>query len=104
MGVGLAVRTREYADLDYIYGTLSNARLLSEKEALELLSRLRLGMDLKLIRGVAPKCYGQLLLASRTSFLQNLAANENLSKTEIERLRAQHVRRIIEEHQVSLED
>ena len=25
MGVGLAVRTREYADLDYIYGTLSNA-------------------------------------------------------------------------------
>ena len=25
MGVGLAVRTREYVDLDYIYGTLSNA-------------------------------------------------------------------------------
>jgi len=25
MGVGLAVRTREYADLDYIYGTLSKA-------------------------------------------------------------------------------
>jgi len=86
------------------FGTLSYARLLSEKEVLELLSRLRLGMDLKLIRGVAPECYGQLLFASRTSFLQNLAANENLSKTEIDRLRAQHVRRIIEEHQVSLED
>ena len=25
MGAGLAIRTREYADLDYIYGTLSNA-------------------------------------------------------------------------------
>lgn len=25
MGMGLALRTREYADLDYIYGTLSNA-------------------------------------------------------------------------------
>lgn len=25
MGIGLAVRTHEYADLDYIYGTLSNA-------------------------------------------------------------------------------
>ncbi|HAM15911.1 MAG TPA: patatin family protein [Eggerthellaceae bacterium] len=25
MGAGLAVRTREYADLDYIYGTLSNS-------------------------------------------------------------------------------
>jgi len=86
------------------YGTLSYARLLSEKEVLELLSRLRLGMDLKLIRGLAPECYGQMLLASRTSFLQNLAANENLSKTEIDRLRAQHVRRIIEEHQVSLEE
>ncbi|MCR5757501.1 MAG: ATP--guanido phosphotransferase [Selenomonas sp.] len=86
------------------YGTLSYARLLSEKEVLELLSRLRLGMDLKLIRGLAPECYGQLLLSSRTSFLQNLAANENLSKTEIDRLRAQHVRHIIEEHQVSLEE
>lgn len=86
------------------YGTLSYARLLSEKEVLELLSRLRLGMDLKLIRGLAPACYGQLLLCSRTSFLQNLAANENLSKTEIDRLRAQHVRHIIEEHQVSLEE
>jgi protein arginine kinase len=45
-----------------------------------------------------------MLLASRTSFLQNLAANENLSKAEIDRLRAQHMRRIIEEHQVSLEE
>lgn len=86
------------------YGTLSYARLLSEKEVLELLSRLRLGMDLKLIRGLSPECYGQMLLCSRTNFLQNLAANENLSKTEIDRLRAQHVRRIIEDHRVSLEE
>ena len=86
------------------FGTLSYARLLSEKEVLELLSRLRLGMDLKLIRGLAPECYGQMLLSCRTSFLQNLAANENLSKTETDRLRAQHMRRIIEEHQLSLEE
>ncbi len=86
------------------FGTLSYARLLSEKEALELLSRLRLGMDLKLIRGLAAECYGQLLLSSRTSFLQNLAANENLSKTEIDRLRAQHIRRLIEQHHVRREE
>ena len=86
------------------FGTWSYARLLSEKEALELLSRLRLGMDLKLIRGLAPECYGQLLLSSRTSFLQNLAANENLSKTEIDRLRAQHMRRLMEQHHVRLEE
>ena len=71
---------------------------------MELLSRLRLGMDLKLIRGLAPECYGQLLLSSRTSFLQNLAANENLSKTEIDRLRAQHMRRLMEQHHVRREE
>lgn len=86
------------------FGTLSYARLLTEKETLELLSRLRLGMDLKLIRGLSPDCYGQLLLSSRTSFLQNLAANENLSKTEIDRLRAQHMRRLMEQHRLSLEE
>ena len=36
--------------------------------------------------------------------LQNLAANENLSKTEIDRLRAQHMRRLMEQHHVRREE
>lgn len=85
-------------------GTLSYARLLSEKEVLELASRLRLGIDLKLIRGINPACYGELLISGRSTFLQNLAENENLTQTEIDRLRAQHVRKILEGHRVRLEE
>ncbi|WP_028128538.1 ATP--guanido phosphotransferase [Selenomonas sp. AE3005] len=85
-------------------GTLSYARLLSEKEVLELASRLRLGLDLKLIRGIAPECYGEVLISGRSSFLQNLAENENLTKTEIDRLRAQHVRKILERYRLRLEE
>ncbi|MBP3780849.1 MAG: protein arginine kinase [Selenomonas sp.] len=85
-------------------GTLSYARLLSEKEVLELASRLRLGIDLKLIRGIDPACYSEVLITGRSSFLQNLAENENLTKTEIDRLRAQRVRKILDKHRLRLEE
>ena len=63
------------------YGTLRYARLLSEQEVLELLSKVRLGIDLKLINEVAADCFAEILISSRTSYLQNVAENENLSKT-----------------------
>ena len=85
-------------------GTLSYARLLSEKEVLELASRLRLGIDLKLIRGIDPACYSEVLITGRSSFLQNLAENENLTKTEIDRLRAQRVRKLLDKHRLRLEE
>lgn len=77
------------------YGTLRYARLLSEKEVLELLSKVRLGIDLKLINEVEAGCFSEILISSRTSYLQNLAENENLSKNEIDRLRAEHVRKAL---------
>lgn len=86
------------------YGILAYARLLPEKETLELLSKVRLGIDLKLISEVTADCYADILLASRTSFLQNLAENENLSKCEIDRLRARRVRQALKEHQAGLEE
>ncbi len=85
------------------YGTLRYARLLSEKEVLELLSKVRLGIDLKLINEVAPDCYAEILISSRTSYLQNLAENENLSKNEIDRLQAEHVRNALLAHTRSQE-
>ena len=85
------------------YGTLRYARLLSEKEVLELLSKVRLGIDLELINEVAPDCYAEILISSRTSYLQNLAENENLSKNEIDRLRAEHVRNALLAHTRSQE-
>lgn len=74
------------------YGTLRYARLLTEKEALELLSWVRLGQNLRLIDEVEEGTFGDILLASRPHFLQNLAENENMSKNEIDRLRAEQVR------------
>ena len=86
------------------YGTLSYARQLSEKEVLELLSKVRLGIDLKLINEVSADCYTDIFISSRTSYLQNLAENENLSKNEIDRLRAQHVRKALLAHRTRLEE
>ncbi len=77
------------------YGTLRYARLLTEKETLELLSWVRLGVNLRLISEAAPESFGEILLASRASFLQNLAENENMSKNEIDRLRAEQVRKAL---------
>lgn len=86
------------------YGILSQARLLSEHEALEYSSKLRLGVDLKLVNAVDADVFFDVLLGCRGSFLQNLAENDNLSKNEIERLRAKQVREIIKRHCVSLEE
>ena len=86
------------------YGIMSYARQISEKEALELLSKVRLGIDLKLINEVTADCYADIFIGSRTSFLQNLAENENLSKNELDRLRAQHVRKALQTHRVGLEE
>ncbi len=83
---------------------MSYACQISEKEALELLSKVRLGIDLKLINEVTADCYADIFIGSRTSFLQNLAENENLSKNELDRLRAQHVRKALQAHRVGLEE
>ncbi|MFC2638152.1 MAG: ATP--guanido phosphotransferase [Mitsuokella sp.] len=77
------------------YGLLRYARLLPKKETLELLSKVRLGIDLKLIHEVDASCFSEILVRSGVSYLQNLAENENLSKNEIDRLRAEQARSIL---------
>ena len=77
------------------YGLLRYARLLPKKETLELLSKVRLGIDLKLIREVRAACFSEILVRSGVSYLQNLAENENLSKNEIDRLRAEQARSVL---------
>ena len=79
------------------YGILRYARSLSEKETLTLLSKVRLGIDLRIIGEVTAQCFPQILIGSRRSYLQNLAANENLPKNEIDRLRAERVRAVLQQ-------
>lgn len=83
------------------FGTLSYARLLTEHEALELGSKLRLGVDMKILPLVDADVFLDILFGCRASYLQNLAENDNLSKNEIDRLRADKVREILAAHRVS---
>ena len=80
------------------YGVLRYARLLNEKETLELLSWVRLGLDLRLLGAADADCFGDILIASRTSCIQYLADSENLSKNETDRLRAEQVRNVLSAH------
>lgn len=77
------------------FGTLKYARFIAETEVLQLLSKVRLGIDLGLIQEALPEQFVELILASRPSYLRNLMGNENLSKNEIDRKRAEVVRRIL---------
>ena len=52
------------------YGVLSNARSISSQEAMELLSELRLGIDMKIIQDIDPKVFNKLMVSIQTSFLQ----------------------------------
>ena len=77
------------------YGALRYARSLDGGEALALLSRVRLGIDLGIVEGVDAGVFGDVLLASRTNYLCAIAGNENRSKNEIDRKRAEIVRQIL---------
>ncbi|MBR3457971.1 MAG: protein arginine kinase [Selenomonadaceae bacterium] len=82
------------------YGILCHARSLSEKEVLDLLSKVRLGVDMGFIGEACAACFSEILIGSRTSYLQNLAGSDNMSGSEIDRMRAEAVRKILSVHRV----
>ncbi|MBQ9377608.1 MAG: protein arginine kinase [Schwartzia sp.] len=77
------------------YGVLKYARSLGDSEAMELISKVRLGLDLDLMREMTMERFSELLVASRPGYLQNLAASENLSAPELNRQRADVIRQIL---------
>lgn len=58
------------------YGTLAHARLITTHEAMQLLSDVRLGIDLGLINGLEPKILQELLVAIRPAHLQKMVGRE----------------------------
>ncbi len=80
------------------YGVLRYARSLDEKEIVELVSKVRLGIDLGLMKEIPPEGCADLLLASRSEYIKNLSGSENLSPPEIDRQRAVMVRRVLADH------
>jgi protein arginine kinase len=52
------------------FGILSNARLLTSAEAMQLLSDMRLGSDLQILPRLRPDLWAELLVLTRVGFLQ----------------------------------
>ena len=58
------------------YGILTNARIITSNEALIMLSSLRLGVDLGIIKGIQPFTLNELMVAIRPAHLQKKAGQE----------------------------
>ncbi|MBO8141271.1 MAG: protein arginine kinase [Firmicutes bacterium] len=84
------------------YGTLAHARVLSSREAMQLLSDVRLGIDLGLITDLKPEILQELLVLIRPAHLQNRVGRE-LGPAERDQLRASLVRERIRAFQAEQE-
>jgi protein arginine kinase len=73
------------------YGILTNAHLLSSSEAVQLLSDVRLGKDLGLLKGLTSFGITEVLVITRPGYLQKLAGRA-LSAAERDAQRARMVR------------
>lgn len=78
------------------YGLLSQARVLSSQEFMNLLSAVRLGYSTGLVREVSTKLLNQLMVVTQPSHLQ-AAAGKALEPDERDVLRAELVRRMLSE-------
>ena len=77
------------------YGILSNARVMSSQEAMQLLSDFRLGVDLGLLGNVDRRVLNQLLVMISPSYLQN-SEDKELSDYDISITRASLIREELE--------
>lgn len=78
------------------YGILANARRLSEEEALELISNVKLGTDLGIIKELTDKKVLELILYTKPANLQK-RAGKRLSVIEQEAFRCEVIKEIIKE-------
>lgn len=81
------------------YGILTQARQLTWKEAMELLSALKLGLDLGVIVESDPETLNQLLVQIRSAHLQKMMG-QSLPVQEQDRLRASLIRETLKNSQL----
>lgn len=67
------------------YGILTNARVLTSAEAMQLLSDLRLGIDLHVLGHLEPQLFNTLLVEVRPGFLQKLSGEEAPDRRDVRR-------------------
>ena len=79
------------------YGILKNARILSSKEAINLLSLLRLGISMDLLRGISLSNLNELLIINQPAHIQKIQGRQ-LKENERNIARASIIRqRLLEE-------
>ncbi|NLW07035.1 MAG: protein arginine kinase [Clostridia bacterium] len=79
------------------YGTLANARILNSQEALQLISDVRLGVDMKILPDLDQRLLNKLMVFIQPAFLQYTAGKE-MSPFERDVHRAAVVRELIAGH------
>ncbi|MFH1492748.1 MAG: protein arginine kinase [Candidatus Omnitrophota bacterium] len=73
------------------FGILENAHIISSNETIELLSMVRLGLDLKLLRDIDKKLLNELLILTQPAHLQKISGKK-LTPTERDSKRASLIR------------
>ncbi|MCD6364194.1 MAG: protein arginine kinase [Synergistetes bacterium] len=73
------------------YGVLKNARIMTTKEAMELLSQVRMGVDMGILPPVDKRKFNELLISIRPAHLQ-LSTGRELVPEERDRMRADLLR------------
>ncbi|KAB2951445.1 protein arginine kinase [Heliorestis acidaminivorans] len=58
------------------YGILTHARVISSQEAMSLLSKVRLGTDMGMIKTVSPQTLNEMLVLTRPAFLQKVKGKD----------------------------
>ena len=76
------------------YGTLVNAHIISSKETVELLSMLRLGLDLGIVKGLQRSLINELFILTQPAHLQKIE-KKKLSPQERDVQRAELIRQKI---------
>ena len=89
------MESREHVVLDYVgraLGILSNAHILASKEALGLLSGLRLGIEMGILKDFNRQTVDDLLVSAQPAHLQMIEKAE-LAPEERDRARAELIRK-----------
>lgn len=80
------------------YGVLTNARIMNSKEALKLISDVRLGIDLGIIKGIDVKTINTLMVDIQAGILQKIYG-KNLNTNERDIKRANLIRERLKDRQ-----
>jgi len=76
------------------YGILANARVITSTEAMEHISSLRLGIDLKILEDLHPRILQELLVFTRPGYLQKIF-DQKLNPRERDIKRAELIRELV---------